>query len=704
MLKADCHHGYPHERIAVLPMTKFRLQTLMLVSVVVILGGTLTAIGLVAHNRLAAAGADLKARYDGLVSDAASQEVVRLSDTANRVLKEFGELREYRAASNAEFDPVKSGMGDCLRHTPTLTWLSYSSATDGEFTGFRRAADGGVILNRSNPSRDGGRPKEWHAQRDGDWEPLVTNLPGGYDPREKEWFRQAVAARGRVWWSEPYLFNEGERGITAAVACFAKGSGELLGVFTADYSLIDLSAVLKPFVQHQSRLVAVVTEGGEIVGAVSSLSKLQGDPKTFLGTVAAQLGQPLNRLPDGRPIAIGFQDRGEPSTAVYRVYHRSALPPFITVVVAPNAEFLGIARENLLVTLWIGAAAVAMALMCAVVVAGSLARPLEQVSRRLERVAQFHLPTDESPESIVREISIVGDSVDRMTAGLRSFGRYVPTALVRELLKQKKYATRSGEVRVLTILFADLTGFTSMSEQLTPEEVVGLLSEYFEVAANAIEGECGGTLDKFLGDGVLGFFNAPNDLADHARRGCLAALQLRDGLAARPCRFAGSPLRTRIGLHTGEALVGNIGTAERFAYTVLGDNANLASRLEGLNKLYGSDILASQETRDAAGSGFEWRRLDRVVVYGRKQATEVYELLGKAGGVSDEVLQRRDGYEAALAAYFAGDFTEAMRGFQEVAEADPEDKASAAMRDRCAALRVNGHSEGWNAVHTVNSK
>jgi class 3 adenylate cyclase len=234
-----------------------------------------------------------------------------------------------------------------------------------------------------------------------------------------------------------------------------------------------------------------------------------------------------------------------------------------------------------------------------------------------------------------------------------------------------------------------------------------MLSEYFELATQALEGEFGGTLDKFLGDGVLGFFNAPHDLPDHARHGCLAALHLHQNLLAapRPENLPERPrLRTRIGIHTGEALVGNIGTAERFAYTVLGDTANLASRLEALNKLYGTDILASETTRAAAGPGFEWRRLDRVSVYGRQQATDLHELLGQIGQVPVELLARRDAYELALADYLAGDFASAREAFAQLAAALPADKAAAELQARCAALLENPPAQPWNGVHAVETK
>src|SRR5919199_554154 len=139
----------------------------------------------------------------------------------------------------------------------------------------------------------------------------------------------------------------------------------------------------------------------------------------------------------------------------------------------------------------------------------------------------------------------------------------------------------------------------------------------------------GGTIDKFMGDGILAIFNAPNDLPNHPALACRAALQAQEWLAASQSRWRadGRPVfQARIGMHMGDVLVGNIGTAERFAYTVIGDPVNLASRLEVLNKIYGTRILASQEVRDAAGAGFEWRRLDRVAVAGRTGETIVNEL------------------------------------------------------------------------------
>jgi adenylate cyclase len=288
-----------------------------------------------------------------------------------------------------------------------------------------------------------------------------------------------------------------------------------------------------------------------------------------------------------------------------------------------------------------------------------------------------------------------------MKASLRSFGHYVPTALVEDVITSGQEARLGGECRVLTIHFSDIVGFTSISEMLDPTQLVEHLGEYLQAMAEIVRLH-DGTIDKFMGDGILAFYNAPHPVPDHAAQACRAALlahgrlrELRPGWQA-----AGKPaFRTRIGLHTGEALVGNIGAPERFAYTVIGDAVNLASRLEALNKVYGTEILTSQEVRDAAGSEFVWRQLDRVAVVGRREGTLVNELLGEQGNVPAPVLQARDLYEQALAAYFAQRFAEAALGFRAAAAALPTDRAAVQMAERAEVYQHFPPGETWGGLY-----
>ncbi|MFP5258634.1 MAG: CHASE2 domain-containing protein, partial [Acidobacteriota bacterium] len=215
----------------------------------------------------------------------------------------------------------------------------------------------------------------------------------------------------------------------------------------------------------------------------------------------------------------------------------------------------------------------------------------------------------------------------------RAFGRYVSPEVVRAVVAQPERLELGGEEAEVTVLFSDLAGFTTFSEKLSPKELIGILNACF-TPATAIVLSSGGTLDKFIGDAVMAFWGAPLPLADHAARALGAALAMREAVSSLSREFAakGLPeLRARLGLATGPAVVGNVGSRERFDYTILGDTVNLASRLESLNKYYGTDILLSAPARAAAGAAFPCRAVDTVRVKGRAGAVTVYEPLGRAG-------------------------------------------------------------------------
>jgi adenylate cyclase len=208
-----------------------------------------------------------------------------------------------------------------------------------------------------------------------------------------------------------------------------------------------------------------------------------------------------------------------------------------------------------------------------------------------------------------------------------------------------------------------------------------------------------------MGDGIMAFFNAPEELPGHERQACLAALEAQRLLAEMAKNTPqGQPVfRARIGLGLGEVLVGNIGTPDRFAYTLIGDEVNLASRLEGLNKLYGTRIMASHALMKEAGDEFEWRLLDRVAVKGRHQGTLVCELIGRKGEVAANILEARDVYEKALEAYFAADFERAAELFHRASHLRPDDFGAKSMRDRSQALAADPPVE-WDGIHVMHEK
>ncbi len=215
----------------------------------------------------------------------------------------------------------------------------------------------------------------------------------------------------------------------------------------------------------------------------------------------------------------------------------------------------------------------------------------------------------------------------------QAFRHYLSPHVVDRIVQQPDRLQLGGERRELTILFSDLADFTTLGTELEPEDLTALLNEYLTAMTDIILEE-GGTLDKYEGDAIMAFWNAPLDVPDHAARACRAAVRCQRELTARQDQWrlhCGRDLAMRVGVHTGPVVVGNMGSAQRFDYTVLGDAANLASRLEGANKVFGTGILASETTIRAAQGAVLARALGRVQVKGRSEPVDVYELAGLAG-------------------------------------------------------------------------
>jgi adenylate cyclase len=281
----------------------------------------------------------------------------------------------------------------------------------------------------------------------------------------------------------------------------------------------------------------------------------------------------------------------------------------------------------------------------------------------------------------------------------RAFSSYVSPDLVRQIEKDPDKLVLGGEQRELSILFSDIRGFTTFSESLTPPELVTLLNEYLSPMTRIVLDEQG-TLDKFIGDAVMALFNAPLDVPDHATRACAAAVRMLEELTALNAGFAGRGMHTidiGIGINTGLAVVGNMGADIRFDYTAIGDSVNLASRLEGLNKYYGSHILVSEDTRkQVSDSRFTFREVDRVAVKGKQQPIVMYALMT----ANHEILPR---FEEALASYRTRNFQHAHAMFNQLA-ADFNDGPSRLYVARCDEYLAAPPSPEWDGVYVAKDK
>jgi adenylate cyclase len=292
-----------------------------------------------------------------------------------------------------------------------------------------------------------------------------------------------------------------------------------------------------------------------------------------------------------------------------------------------------------------------------------------------------------------------------------AFGQFLSPVVVARLREHGDKLVTGGETRPMTVYFSDLQGFTSFSEQLTPERLVEILNLYLTEMAEVIVGGHDGTVDKYIGDAIMAFWNAPIEQPDHAFRACAAAWDCQLKLAEIQKRLADLGLDAgdeglvmRIGLNTGPGVAGLMGSPRKLNYTVMGDTVNTASRLEGANKPYGSRILMSLATKDAAGPRVLTRPLDYVKVKGKKEATPLFEMIGLEGvGKPLYNAEYVDAWVVALADYKRGDFAQAISSFEACQQKQPQDKAAQLFIDRSRHF-LDEHPAAWDGVYEMKTK
>jgi class 3 adenylate cyclase len=316
------------------------------------------------------------------------------------------------------------------------------------------------------------------------------------------------------------------------------------------------------------------------------------------------------------------------------------------------------------------------------------------------------------------EIGELASAFNRMVEQLRqnerireTFGRYIDPKVVQGLIDRPEVAV-DGQRRVMTIMFCDMSGFTSMSEGMTPRGLVKVMNHYFTVMSGPIRSNRG-IIDKYIGDAIMAYWGPPFIEEDEpALLAGLAAIDMADQVPALQkqlpdllgIRAMPGLCDLRIGIATGEVLTGSIGSELMMSFTVMGDAVNLASRLEAVNKTYGTRILISQATADAIGPHLELREVDRLAVAGQSVPQTIFEVMGRAGALTAAHESLRSHYAGGLAAYRARRFDEARAAFNAALEAVPGDGPSRALLARIAQFEANPPGEGWDGAWRLEQK
>jgi adenylate cyclase len=545
--------------------------------------------------------------------------------------------------------------------------------------------------------------------------------PARYDPRTRPWYVSA-SRMDSPQRTKLYVFSSTQDlGLTVS----RRLSGSMPVVFGVDLTLESLSRFLAEEKIGPSGLLFMFDSDGGLIG--------HPDAARLTRTAADQQGgQPLERASVealGDPVALAafkaFTESGKTPVPLRRM-KIGGMDYLLQVrgvdelgadnymaLVARVDDFTGPVARTRNHSLLFALGLILVVIPAVGLAAGCFSVGLCRLAEEADRIRTLNLDACEPLCSRINELEHLDNAVASMRSALKSFSSYLPRSLVKQFIDTGLDPVLGGERRDITLLFTDVENFTPLAEHLPPEELMQAMSEYFQVVSQAIL-ERGGTIDKFIGDAVMAFWNAPFESDDHVERACVAALRLSRASEELNQRRqdSGLPLlRTRVGIHAGTAVVGNIGSADRMDYTALGANVNLASRLEGLNKFYATRILVSRTVRERAKKNFLFRSVDVVVPKGATDPLAVFELVGAMpqSPFPDVAAPRaRLGFcsrwERAITLYRTVQWDKALAEFTALLETAPDDHLAGMYCTRTRRLLENKQGKDWKAVQRYQEK
>jgi class 3 adenylate cyclase len=466
--------------------------------------------------------------------------------------------------------------------------------------------------------------------------------------------------------------------------------GRFIGFVGANMTLSALSLYLREHRFSSHSLTVIVDSAGYIMAHPDLASTVHVTGGHAEIARVADLGDPriaealAHRHGTGAAHFVFTSSAGEQLAVASEPFPAAFGKSWSVVTVAPTADFVGVlvaTNRNVFAMI---AIVLAIELVLITLLSRYIARHIGRISDQFVSARRLSFPGAHMPRSFIGELSDLEGGFALLQNALSSFAKFVPADVVTQFIESGKPVAPGVQQRDATIFFCDLEGFSGQAETLTPDRLLAQLTQYFATMTGAIAEERG-TIDKFIGDAVMAFWSEPAAAHDHALRACTAAIRASRRMATLQAawRAEGQPImNVRIGLHSSSVLVGNIGSPERLSYTAIGDGVNVASRLEGMNKAFGSSVCVSDAVLSELGGRGIARPLRLVRVKGRRQEFMVYELLAIRGS-QDAELEPRDGDEAlvALSTIAAehratGDVGAAMGAYEAVLAQFPDDRVT----------------------------
>jgi adenylate cyclase len=619
------------------------ILSVVMVGLVLVVSGSMIAIGFVRARQTAVER--VQERMNDFSDRLTGRLAIVSSDTATFVNIFATALGAFAAPPTERLADKLTFSREALIRSPTVDGI-FAGYEDGSFfhvvnlreTAWRKSLDApdeaAIAIRIADKRTNGGTTmrvlfldasgKQMQSERVG---------PSNFDPRQRPWY---AAAKGG---KEPVATGPYATALTGAFAmtisqAHARSPNTVIGADLLLNRVTDFvtQELLTPnsvvFVADASSVPVIHSSRQVMQKIIAATHDKDANAKNRADPLTRSLSRLLEAR-DGRVEAVVVEGK------TY-VVMTSKLPSTLLfagstiVMAAPLDELLGPAYDMLFQGLAVAAGVVVLVIICALVLAGLITRSLNRLTDSAERLRELDFQSEMNIASRVHEIHTLSGAMRQARDAISTFALYVPKELVRKGIESGEFAKRTATRHEVTAIFTDIYDFTTISEGNSPEAVVTMLSDYFDILNRTVNAH-GGTIVQFLGDSIFAMWNAPVPDERHAENACRAALAMQSALDEFNASQKGRGLpefRTRFGIHTGEAVVGSVGAFDRLQYTAMGDTINVASRLEGMNKEHGTTILASLAVHESCHQTILFRPLGEAHAKGRKEEIELFEVTG----------------------------------------------------------------------------
>jgi len=445
-----------------------------------------------------------------------------------------------------------------------------------------------------------------------------------YNPIVRHWYKYVEKEKIRI--SDPYIYALDKKlGLTISYPKYNKYNEKIL-VAGIDITLESLSKFLQNEAKKINASVALIDNSNRIIASslknkgFIEIAKTQNQSEIIHASKKY-----LDGLDSGK--VLGLNE--ESFAFVGKTFKIDNTKSWHIILTIPEKTIIQDLEKTLFETILISVVIIMIFIVIAILISRKLTKPIIQISKDMEELHHLNLDINIKADSNIVEINQAQNSLVSLRSGIRSFTKYMPVDLVRILIKTKQEAIIGGVEKDLAIMFTDIESFTTISETMSPAELTSQLSEYFNEMSKII-GQKQGTVDKYIGDAIMAFWGAPLQIDNPIERAVSTAVLMQEKLSIMNENWekeGKAQFKTRIGVHYGQTLVGNIGGDERMNYTIIGDCVNVASRLEGINKKYGTKIMVSEEVYTLVCEKFDMKFVDEIELKGKTSKTKIYTLI-----------------------------------------------------------------------------